>query len=83
MIETVEKHFRDLSPAVDFCSLRLVSRQNEVIEVRQDILQPVTFDDDVGAMMAAAVIITVPLIFLFLSMQRRFIFRVGPLHFGV
>jgi multiple sugar transport system permease protein len=29
--------------------------------------------DDVGAMMAAAVIITVPLIFLFLSMQRRFI----------
>ena len=50
MIETVEKHFRDLSPAVDFCSLRLVSRQDEVIEVRQDILQPVTFDDDVGAM---------------------------------
>jgi predicted Zn-dependent protease len=50
MIETVEKHFRDLSPAVDFCSLRLVSGQDEVIEVRQDILQPVTFDDDVGAM---------------------------------
>jgi len=42
MIETVEKHFRDLSPAVHFCSLRLVSRQDEVIEVRQDILQPVT-----------------------------------------
>jgi predicted Zn-dependent protease len=50
MLETVERHFRNLSPAVDFCSLRLVWRQDEVIEVRQDILQPVESEDDVGAM---------------------------------
>jgi len=50
MLETVEQHFRALTPAVDFCSLRLVSRQDEVIEVRQDILQPVETEDDVGAM---------------------------------
>ncbi len=50
MLKTVEQHFRELTPAVDFCSLRLVSRQDEVIEVRQDVLQPVDTEDDVGAM---------------------------------
>ncbi|MBT3342582.1 MAG: TldD/PmbA family protein [Gemmatimonadetes bacterium] len=50
MLETVERHFKELAPAVDFCSLRFVSEQNEAIEVRQDVLQPVDTDDDVGVM---------------------------------
>ncbi len=50
MTEMVERHFHDLSPSVDFCSLRLLSRQDEYIEVRQDILQPLETSEDVGAM---------------------------------
>jgi predicted Zn-dependent protease len=50
MSEMVEQHFAALKPAVDFCSLRLVSRQDEAIEVRQDILQPVETAHDTGVM---------------------------------
>ena len=48
MLETIERHFRALAPAVDFCSLRFMAEQNEEIEVRQDVLQPVDTADDVG-----------------------------------
>ena len=50
MLDTIERHFKDLPPAVDFCSLRFVAEQNEQIEVRQDLLQPVDAHDDVGVM---------------------------------
>ncbi|MEC8992219.1 MAG: DNA gyrase modulator, partial [Candidatus Latescibacterota bacterium] len=50
MLDTIERHFKDLPPAVDFCSLRFVAEQNEQIEVRQDLLQPVDTHDDVGVM---------------------------------
>lgn len=50
MLDTIERHFKDLTPAVDFCSLRFVAEQNEQIEVRQDLLQPVDTHDDVGVM---------------------------------
>ena len=50
MLDTIERHFKDLTPAVDFCSLRFVAEQNEQIEVRQDLLQPIDTHDDVGVM---------------------------------
>lgn len=52
MLETAIASFRNLASHVDFCSLRLVARQDEVLEVRQDVLQPVETSIDVGAMIA-------------------------------
>ena len=50
MFPDVEQRFRDLAPAVDFCSLRVARERSEDIVVRQDILEPVGSDDDFGAM---------------------------------
>ncbi|MDQ5909359.1 MAG: hypothetical protein QG599_1454 [Pseudomonadota bacterium] len=46
----VEQQFLRMRPAVDFCSLRLVRSREEIIHVRQDILQPVVTGHDTGAM---------------------------------
>ena len=51
MFESVEAHFRQAAPAVDFCSIRLVSERSEMLVVRQDVLQPVINSEDRGAML--------------------------------
>ena len=50
MFESVEAHFRRAAPAVDFCSMRLVSERSEMLAVRQNVLQPVINSEDLGAM---------------------------------
>ena len=50
MFESVESHFRQRAPAVDFCSMRLVSERSEMLAVRQNVLQPVVNSEDLGAM---------------------------------
>jgi predicted Zn-dependent protease len=50
MFDTIERRFREIAPAVDFCSLRLVNSRQEMIHVRQDVLQPVSTGLDSGAM---------------------------------
>jgi len=42
--------FRDIAPAVDFCSLRVVNETSEELTVRQDVLQPLSTSVDRGAM---------------------------------
>ena len=51
MFDSIEAHFRQIAPAVDFCSLRLVSERSELLAVRQDVLQPVVTSEDYGAML--------------------------------
>lgn len=51
MFDAVEKRFKGIIPAVDFCSLRLVEERSERILVRQDIVQPVADARDIGAML--------------------------------
>lgn len=51
MFESVASHFRRAAPAVDFCSIRLVSERSEMLTVRQDVLLPVGKTDDLGAML--------------------------------
>lgn len=51
MLKTLESHFRDLMPAVDFCSLRFVNERSELVTVRQNITQPVHSAEDAGVMM--------------------------------
>ncbi|MCS6927501.1 MAG: TldD/PmbA family protein [Candidatus Binatia bacterium] len=50
MHERLLARFRAVAPAVDFCSLRFVHHHSEYLSVRQNILQPVSTTDDVGAM---------------------------------
>jgi predicted Zn-dependent protease len=50
MHERIVERFRAIAPAVDFCSLRLVQTRSEYLSVRQNILQPVSTSEDVGAM---------------------------------
>lgn len=53
LIETLfiaaEKYFNQLAPAVNFCSLRLMS-ERRVLSVRRDVVQPVRRREDRGAM---------------------------------
>jgi predicted Zn-dependent protease len=46
----MSQRFREVAPAVEFCSLRFVDERSEFLHVRQDIPQPVAFRQDVGAM---------------------------------
>jgi len=46
----IEQCFRELAPAVDFCSLRLVSERHESLIVRRDVVEPVRRSEDLGAM---------------------------------
>ncbi|MGE0822021.1 MAG: TldD/PmbA family protein [Candidatus Binatia bacterium] len=50
MSERLVERFRSVAPPVDFCSLRFVQNRSEYIQVRQDILQPVSASEDIGAM---------------------------------
>lgn len=50
MHANIERHFKDITPNVDFFSLRLIEERTENVLVRQDILQPVSTNEDIGAM---------------------------------
>ncbi|HKA53564.1 MAG TPA: TldD/PmbA family protein [Candidatus Binatia bacterium] len=50
MQERVAERFRAIAPAVEFCSLRFVQTRSEFLAVRQNILQPVSTSEDIGAM---------------------------------
>ncbi|MBC7414219.1 MAG: TldD/PmbA family protein [Herminiimonas sp.] len=50
MFDSIRPLFQALAPAVDFCSLRLVSESSEAVMVRQDVLQPLQSSVDTGAM---------------------------------
>ena len=50
MMEHMKQKFLEAAPAADFWSFRLVDERMEIIQVRQDGLQPVTSVRDVGAM---------------------------------
>ena len=54
MLEELRKRFRRIAPAVDFCSLRYASEEDEMLSVRQDVLQPVYRAVDAGAMITVA-----------------------------
>ena len=50
MQERIAERFHAIIPAVDFCSLRFVQTHSEFLSVRQNILQPVSTSEDIGAM---------------------------------
>jgi len=50
VFESIRPLFKDLAPAVDFCSLRVLEERSEQIAVRQDVLQPLSLSVDNGAM---------------------------------
>lgn len=50
MLEAIERDFRAIAPAADFCSLRLVHERHEMLSVRRNIVQPVRRSEDLGAM---------------------------------
>ena len=52
MHEIIERYFREIIPNVEFISLRLIQERTENLSVRQNILQPVSTNLDVGAMIS-------------------------------
>ncbi len=46
----IVQRFKEIVPGVEFCSLRVVSERHEILSVRQDIPQPVVFQEDMGGM---------------------------------
>jgi predicted Zn-dependent protease len=50
--DRVVARFRAIAPAVEFCSLRVVQTRSEYLAVRQNIVQPVSTAEDVGAMIS-------------------------------
>ncbi|MBI4526392.1 MAG: TldD/PmbA family protein [Deltaproteobacteria bacterium] len=50
MHESIIARFRAIAPPVEFCSLRFVHARSEYLSVRQNILQPASTSEDVGAM---------------------------------
>ena len=52
MLDTLQRDFRSLAPAVDFCSLRFVEESNEYLAVRQDVPEPPQLSVSRGAMVS-------------------------------
>jgi len=50
MIKTIQNRFKETAPKADFCNLRYVHEKNQLIFVRQNILQPVKNSEDCGVM---------------------------------
>ena len=50
MLESLEKRFRNIAPPVQFCSLRYVEERDQVVQVRQNVLEPVQNSTDMGVM---------------------------------
>lgn len=51
MFSATEQIFQDLPKPVDFCSLRLLHSQDEVLAVRRDVVQPLQRHENTGAML--------------------------------
>ena len=51
---SVESLFSELNPTADFVSLRYVEARNETVRVRNDVLEPLSDQLDVGAMITVA-----------------------------
>ncbi|MEB0137750.1 MULTISPECIES: TldD/PmbA family protein [unclassified Undibacterium] len=51
-MDAIKKLFRELMPAVEFCSLRLVDENHEELLVRQNVLQPLHSKRSRGAMLS-------------------------------
>jgi len=51
MLDTLQRDFRSLAPAVDFCALRFVEESNEYLAVRQDVAEPPRLSVNRGAML--------------------------------
>ncbi len=51
MSASLESLFREVAPSVDFCSMRHVRTRSETVEVRNDVLEPVTDSLDEGVML--------------------------------
>lgn len=50
MLDQLRQRFNDVAPKADFCSLRFVQERRQSIMVRQNIVQPLSTGEDVGAM---------------------------------
>ncbi|HXS51508.1 MAG TPA: TldD/PmbA family protein [Usitatibacter sp.] len=50
MLDTLQRDFRSLAPAVDFCALRFVEESSEYLAVRQDVPEPPRLQVNRGAM---------------------------------
>ena len=50
MFEGLAERFQKVMPKSGFCSLRAASESNEIIRVRQNVLQPIQTFEDIGAM---------------------------------
>ena len=50
MHDRIVDRFRTVAPSVDFCSLRFMQTRSSYLSVRQNILQPVSTAEDMGAM---------------------------------
>ncbi|MCX8114349.1 MAG: TldD/PmbA family protein, partial [Burkholderiaceae bacterium] len=50
-MEALVNRFRALAPAVDYCSIRVVDEDTEIVSVRQDVPEPVQASRDRGAML--------------------------------
>ena len=50
MEDVVERNFALIKPNVDFISLRFVKENTENLNVRQNVLQPISSHKDMGAM---------------------------------
>lgn len=51
-MDQVRQLFNSLLPAVDFCSLRVLDERNEELQVRQNVLQPLSSARNRGAMIS-------------------------------
>jgi predicted Zn-dependent protease len=51
MHDRIVERFRAVAPPVDFCSLRFMQTRSSYLSVRQNILQPVSTSEDIGAML--------------------------------
>jgi predicted Zn-dependent protease len=50
MLDTLQRDFRSLAPAVDFCALRFVEETSEYLAVRQNVAEPPKLSVNSGAM---------------------------------
>lgn len=50
MFEGLKERFREALPRVEFCSLRAVHDRQEIVRVRQNVLDPIQTYNDYGAM---------------------------------
>jgi predicted Zn-dependent protease len=50
MVVGLKEHFQQVLPKAGFCSLRAEHERNEIIHVRQNVLQPIQTFEDEGAM---------------------------------